>query len=203
MARVERYLDDYPPITMIVDSGADFHVVGNRDLLLDMEGCTKKLLTAKGEDLNIIGVGTLSMCLGVYQDKAGERQALDVQFDNVYYAPECAFNILSLKRLNDENIHLDTGSRSLIFPAPRDMQIPEQGKTISFDYKTWSLHQCDDAFGYPAFRVEYTGRTYTLRGWLNNSGEEWEKSNHILALKDHPTNDAAVDIIEEINDMDK
>ena len=120
MARVEDYLENYPPITMMVDNGADFHVVGNRDLLLDMEGCTKKLMTANGKNLNVIGVGNISMCLGVYQDIAGERQALDVQFDDVYYAPECAFNILSLKRLNAENIHWDTGGKSLIFPAPRD-----------------------------------------------------------------------------------
>ena len=64
MARVEGYFENYPPITMIVDNGADYHIVGNRDLLLDMEGCSKKLITAKGEDLGVIGVGTLSMCLG-------------------------------------------------------------------------------------------------------------------------------------------
>ena len=38
LARLEQHMDDHPPVTLIVDSGADFHVVGNRDLLLDIVG---------------------------------------------------------------------------------------------------------------------------------------------------------------------
>ena len=55
LARLEDSMDGNPPVTLIVDSGADFHVVGNRDLLIDIVGSSKKLRTAKGEDLGVVG----------------------------------------------------------------------------------------------------------------------------------------------------
>ena len=187
---------------MIVDSCADYHIVGNRDLLLDMEGCSKKLITAKGEDLGVTGVGTLSMCLGYYTDVAGEQQALDVQFKNVYYAPECAFNLLSLNRLNEENINLNTGIKSLIFPAPEDMMIPSGREPIFYEYESWTMHQTKDHMGYPAFRAQYKcGKNITLTGWLNKSGLKWEAQNNILALKDHPTNETNLGIRSEFNNI--
>ena len=59
LAKLEYSMDGNPPVTLIVDSGADFHVVGNRDLVIDIVGSSKKLRTAKGEDLGVVGVGTL------------------------------------------------------------------------------------------------------------------------------------------------
>ena len=59
MAQEAEIYAGYPPITLLVDSGADFHVVGNKDLLLDMEGCTRRLITATSEDMGVIGIGTL------------------------------------------------------------------------------------------------------------------------------------------------
>ena len=113
------------------------------------------------------------MCLGYYTDVAGEQHALDVQFENVYYAPECAFNLLSLNRLNEQNVHLNTGIKSLIFPAPDDMMIPNDNADIYYDYESWTMHQTKDHLGYPAFRAQYKcGKNTLLIGWLNNSGLE-------------------------------
>ena len=72
-----------PPVTLIVDSGADFHVVGNRDLLIDIVGSSKKLRTAKGEDLGVVGVGTLVLTLRTFTDIHGVRRILDLQLPNV------------------------------------------------------------------------------------------------------------------------
>ena len=174
MAQEADIYASYPPITLLVDSGADFHVVGNKDLLLDMKGCTRRLIPATGEDMGVIGIGTLSLCLGKYIDINRQTRELDIQLPNVYYAPECAFNLLSLKKLNADNIHLDTRCKSLIFPAFRDMLMPDEKnpKPIGpgFDYDTWTLIQTNDGFGYPTFTFQYKAfDTPTLRGWLNNS----------------------------------
>ena len=50
ITKLESSMRHNPPVTLIVDSGADFHVVGNRDLLVDIVGSNKKLRTAKGEE---------------------------------------------------------------------------------------------------------------------------------------------------------
>ena len=89
------------------------------------------------------------------------------------YAPECAFNILSLNRLNKENIHLNTGIKSLIFPAPDDMLVPRAvlNQEIKYEYNSWTLHQCNEHFGYPAFRAQYkSGKSIVLTSWMINSG---------------------------------
>ena len=124
IARMEQNMRDHPPVVLIVDSGADYHVVGNRDLLVDIVGSNKKLRTAKGEDLGVVGVGTLVMSLGYYYDMTGMRQIIDLQIPNVFYAPECCFNLLSLSQLNEDNIHLNTEVRIVIIPGPTDMKIP-------------------------------------------------------------------------------
>ena len=142
------------------------------------------------------------MCLGYYTDVAGEQQALDLQFKNVYFAPECAFNLLSLNRLNEENINLNTGIKSLIFPAPEDMMIPSDKEPIFYEYESWTMHQTKDHMGYPAFRAQYKcGKNITLTGWLNISGLKWEAQNNILALKDHPTNETNQGIRHEFSNI--
>ena len=56
------------PMNLIVDSGSDYHVVGNRDMLIKFEPCSKVAQTAGGNDLDIIGVGVLQVSLGLYTD---------------------------------------------------------------------------------------------------------------------------------------
>ena len=95
-----------------------------------------------------------------------QTRELDIQIPNVYYAPECAFNLLSLKKLNADNIHLDTRCKSLIFPAFRDMLMPSKKhpSPIGFEYDTWNLIQTYDGFEYPTFRFPYKAfDTPTLR----------------------------------------
>ena len=176
-------MDGNPPVTLIVDSGADFHVVGNRDLLIDIVGSSKKLRTAKGEDLGVVGVGTLVRTLGTYTDIHGVRRILDLQLPNVYYAPECCYNLLSLSQLNAENIHLNTEVRSVIFPAPVGMETPSPiGPKLICQYKHCSLHQKIDRKGNPVLWARYdVDNKPTLRGWLNNSGQTWVEKTGIVA----------------------
>ena len=42
------------PMNLIVDSGSDYHVVGNRDMLINIEPCSKVAQIAGGNDLDII-----------------------------------------------------------------------------------------------------------------------------------------------------
>ena len=68
-------------------------------------------------------------------------------------------------------------------------------KPLVFQYDIWDLIQTTDGFGYPTFRLHYKAfDTPTPRGWLNNSGEKWDESNHILAMKEHPAEEISADL---------
>ena len=95
-------------LNLIIDSGADYHVVGNRNLLLNIEPCDLVAQTAGGTDLDIIGVGTLQANLGIYTDTYGQNHRLDIEIPNVHYAPECPYNLLSVDLLRAEKIFLDS-----------------------------------------------------------------------------------------------
>ena len=185
IARMEQHMNNHPPVVLIVDSGADYHVVGNRDLLIDIVGSNKKLRTAKGEDLGVVGVGTLVMSLGYYYDVTGTRQIMDLQIPNVFYAPECCFNLLSLSQLNEDNIHLNTEVRSVIIPGPPDMKVPteeEEKEWCQHKYTNWRMLQRTDAKKNPALWAEYSvDNKPTLRGWVSNSGEVWVHKTGMIA----------------------
>ena len=64
---------------LIFDTGADFHVVGNIDLLVEIKQANRALRTAAGEDLDVIGMGTLHTNLGMYQDRYGQVHEIDIE----------------------------------------------------------------------------------------------------------------------------
>ena len=113
--------------------------------------------------MGVIGVGTLSLCLGKYIDVNLQTRELDIQIPNVYYALECEFNLLNLKKLNADNVHLDTRCKSLMFPAFTDMLMPSKKhpSPLSFEYDIWNLLQTNNAFGIP--RSGSSTRLLTLR----------------------------------------
>ena len=115
---------------LIFDTGADYHVVGNRDLLIEMRQANKQLRTAANSKLDVIGMGTLHACLGGYQDRYGVTHPIDIEIPNVLYAPECPYNLLSVHLLWHYNIFLNCEERMIYMPGFSD-----QNNNASF--KVW------------------------------------------------------------------
>ena len=79
MTDIEAHAGDKYLVNVILDTEADFHVVGNRDLLLDIESVTKAVQTTGGDNLQIYGMGTFVMCMGKYCEISGMRRRLEIQ----------------------------------------------------------------------------------------------------------------------------
>ena len=102
---------------LIFDPGADYHVVGNRDLLIDLQQANKQLRTAAKSNLDVIGMGTLNACLGFYQDKYGVAHPIDIDIPHVLYSPECPYNLLSVHLLWHHKIFLNSEEQMIYMPA--------------------------------------------------------------------------------------
>ena len=93
---------------VVIDSGADISVVGNRAMFTEYGPCRFTASPAGKGALPILGKGTIVICLGTYVDVHGNKHPLDIEISDVYYAPECPYNLLSTSHLRDEGIFLDT-----------------------------------------------------------------------------------------------
>ena len=105
---------------LIFDTGADDHVVGNRDLLIDMRQANKSLRTAANADLDVIGMGTLHTNIGMYQNRYGQVHDINIEIPNVLYAPECPYNLLSVHLLRDHKIFLSSEHCFIYMPGFHD-----------------------------------------------------------------------------------
>ena len=165
---------------LIVDSGADYHVVGNRDLLLNYAPCDRVAQTAGGTGLDIIGIGTLQANLGEYIDSYGQRHLLDIEIPNVHYAPECPYNLLSVELLRDEKIYLNSRFQTITIPGFSDMHTD-----YVHQYSSWQLRQCiDDQTGEGVFEIKYGSGKPVIRVWPVNSGLDWNYGSSRTVLND-------------------
>ena len=101
----------------IIDSGTDIHVAGNRELLLNYRPCHMTASPARPSQLAIVGKGTMLVNTGQYVDEDHNKQPFHFELHDVYYAPECRYNLWSTALLRDHNVLLDTRDNCVIFPS--------------------------------------------------------------------------------------
>ena len=165
------------PVHVIVDSGSDIHVVGDISLLLDVEPVTRSATPAGGARLQICGVGTLVVKLGYYYDTGGLIKPLELQIPNVYYSPECPYNLLSATMLRTHKIYLDTVHERVHLPG-----LCDQADEIDIGFGDWMLRQTRDEQGCKVTHIYYGGGKPVLRGWACDHGTTWSETSAVVAV---------------------
>ena len=146
--------------SVIIDSGTDIHIVGNRELLVNYQPCSMQASPAGPGSLQIVGKGTMLVNLAQYVDTNCNVQPLDFELHDVYYAPECPYNLWSTALLRDDNVYLDTRSNCVIFPGMPDQLIGyshagvKQGRTPAGD----PILSIETGVGKPVLRVNPVNR---------------------------------------------
>ena len=152
------------PWVIVIDSGTDIHVVGNRDMLLDYAPCHLTASPAGPAALGVVGKGTLLVSIGEYVDVHGNSHPIDVEIPDVHYSPECPYNLLATSELHYEHIYLCTRRRVVTFPGRPDQHM---------GYVKDNMSQEADPDGNPCF-VFHTGvGKPVMRVKPVNSGVAW------------------------------
>jgi len=56
------------------------------------------------------GKGIIRVCAGTYVDYEGMSHLIDLEFDDVYWIPQCPINQLATKLLRKQNMYLYTST---------------------------------------------------------------------------------------------
>ena len=118
------------PNNWLVDSGAEISVCFDYNQFCEIGPSDVDQGVPVGTaPIDILGKGTIRVCVGTYVDFEGISRSFDLEIEDVYWVPQCPINLLSTESLRKQNMYMYMGPKGneLTIPGCADQEHGSHG----------------------------------------------------------------------------
>ena len=158
---------------LLIDSGSNINICYKYDLFLciwpsDIEQCTPLGSTP----LPVQGKGVVKLCVGNDMDHNGLSHPVDLEIENVYWAPCSSMNVLATPEINTQNI--------LLFTSPRGNEVIMPGFANQKLGKLFDCEQEVDSAGSPVVVFNLGKGRPIMRSHPVDNGLAWTDVTDVM-----------------------